>query len=395
MRRRHQRLVVDRLRQSRNLSRAELAGYTSLSPPTVGKVADELIKAGLLEEYEPAGHDGEEVPAGRTKSEAATLGRPARPLRLNRTTPRLIALQIGVRHTRLAAIPIAPMPDATWPVSFNTPGRAKTWSARLKQAAGKIKLAKPWAVTLSVPGVIDEQAGRVLLSPNLHWTEKADLVQLIRKVWNVPVIVSQEIRALALGHLAACPAELDFLLVDFGDGVGAALMQRGRLYHGTLPLTGELGHTPIPGNGRPCGCGAIGCIETLVSRPGLLESFNAQRRGKRKRSWRDLNRTIEAGGLPAWLKKTLDATATVVAGAMNLTGVKHVVITGSLTELPPPVVRYLGRAIERASMWARFGTIDITDAPRRRAAGLALTAIDRLLLPLNTSDTQQQEAPMK
>ena len=70
-----------------------------------------------------------------------------------------------------------------------------------------------------------------------------------------PVLLVQEIRALALGHLTADPAAQDFLLVDFGEGVGGAIVLEGKLYSPSTPLSGELGHTPVPGNRRLCGCG--------------------------------------------------------------------------------------------------------------------------------------------
>ena len=54
-------------------------------------------------------------------------------------------------------------------------------------------------------------------------------------------------------------------MVDIADGVGGALMLGGRIYQGALPMSGEIGHTPIPGNNRLCGCGGRGCLETLAS----------------------------------------------------------------------------------------------------------------------------------
>ncbi len=396
LRRRHQRLVVDGLLAEEGLSRADLSQRTGLSPPTVGKVADELIRAGVIESCESSEPTGS-VPvgdgAGVGSEPPVALGRPSRPLRLDRTTPRYVALQLGVRRTRLAAIPVSPramdcpagkcVRGGGWSVDFRTPRRSQTWLSRLKQVAKQVRLSRPWSVLVSVPGVVNEGAARVLYSPNLHWTEQADLVELVRGVWDAPVLLCQEIRALALGHLSSEPGEPDFLLVDFGDGVGAALMQGGRLYCGSLPLSGELGHTPSPGNTRLCGCGAIGCIETLVSRPGLLASYQ-QRRNRRvvsRLSWRELAGDIDRGGVPAWMKQSLESAATVIGGAMNFAGVRQVVITGSLTELPAVVTEYLAGRIERAAMWARFGSVKISVAPRRRAAGLAMAAIDRLLIP--------------
>jgi hypothetical protein len=58
------------------------------------------------------------------------------------------------------------------------------------------------------------------------------------------------------------------------------------------------------------------------------------------------------------------------------------VVTGSLEELPPVVLRYLAAAIERGSLWARWGRVEVKGAPRRRAAGLAAAGMERLVLPM-------------
>jgi hypothetical protein len=71
----------------------------------------------------------------------------------------------------------------------------------------------------------------------------------------------------------------------------------------------------------------------------------------------------------------------IIAGSLNVLGLNRVIITGNLTELPPSVVEYLSHAIQRGSMWARFGKVTCAAAPRRRAAGLAGVGLDRLLVP--------------
>lgn len=380
LRRLNERVVFDRLRRGGPASRAALAKATGLSAPTVGKLVDGLLRGGLVRELDAPGDE-----------DAPVLGRPGRMVALDDVRPRIAAVQLGVHHTRLAALPIAGPDDDRWAVRFATPRRAATWSRRLRAAAADLSLREPWAVVVSVPGVVDELAGRVLLSPNLHWTERADLGQLVADVWRAPVRFVQEIRALAMGHLAAAPGLGDFLLVDFGAGVGGALVRHGRVYDAPLALAGELGHTPVAGNDRLCGCGAVGCVETLASRDGMLMSLATQH-GKRRAGWRQLVKHVEAHGIEPWLKRSLDAAGTTIGGALNVVGVRHVVVTGSLTELPDGVMHYLGEAVERAAMWARFGQVVCTAAPRRRAAGLAAAAIDQLILPRTDTMTALADA---
>jgi len=377
----NKRALLDRLQMLGTASRASLAKSVGLSQPTAGKIVDQLITMGVVEELGVSELDANGVP-----SRLRPMGRPARMLRLNRTPPRFLGIQLGVSHTSLAALPLAVSGDDRWKLHIQTPNSAKAWQKQLQKAAAKIKQKQFWGVLVSVPGIVDEKNGRVLFSPNLHWTEGADLVGLLQTIWNAPVILLQEERTSALGHQAVHPTNEGFLLVDFGEGVGGTIVIGGKLYTNPLPFSGEVGHTLVRGNQRTCGCGAIGCLETLVSTRGLLRTFAENSPGS-PNTWPALLEHISERGVVPWLAKTLDAAAIILAGALNVLGLRRLIVTGSLTEMPPSVIRFLGAAISRGAMWCRFGKIEVEGAPRRRMAGLVSVGIDRLVVPMADTET--------
>ena len=264
---------------------------------------------------------------------------------------------------------LAARAGAVWQVQFKTPPTAEAWLERVVQGAEKGNIKRPWAVLISTSGVVDERNARVLLSPNLHWSEHADLPWMVRQVWPAPVGLVQNVRALALGELGARSDTDDFLLVDIAEGVGGALMLDGRLYQGPLPMSGEIGHTPIPGNARPCGCGGRGCLETLASERGPSRAI-VESEG----TWHDLRRCGARGRAraPAWMRATFDAVATCVSAGLNIYGVRRVVLVGRITELPAPATDYLIGAIQRAALWSGFDAIAVTLAPKRPARGLVV-----------------------
>ncbi|MGE5608209.1 MAG: ROK family protein [Bacillota bacterium] len=372
LRRINQRRIIGTLLRFGAASRADLAKATGMSQPTAGKIVDELLAGGILEAVD-AGEPSSNVGA------MPRMGRPGQLLCLDRRRPRFLAIQLGVVHTRMAMLPVAVPERDNWAVQVPTARNPQEWRRQVAKASEELVTSGIDAVLLSVPGVVDERSGKVLLCPNLRWAEAVNLAQLLGPMWNVPVVLVQEIRALALGHLAVEPNSGDFLLVDFGDGVGGAAVLRGSLFESSIPLSGELGHTPVLGNKRRCGCGAIGCVETLVSRQGLLESFAAEKGGVR--SWAALVEHVKKEGVRPWLAAALDAAAVTIVGAMNVVGVRRAVITGSLTELPGAVIEYLSEAVIKGAMWARFGEVVCHGAPRRRNAGLVSAGIDRVLLP--------------
>lgn len=404
----NRRTLVRTLQRLGLASRADLAKALGMSQPTTGKIVDELVALGLLAEVgegrsdptfpdhgptpepsrrsstpitkPPSDTPPSGIPLRRNGNPAPRLGRPGRLLQLESTHPRLVGIELGVTMTRVGLLSLTGTSVDAWTTEWPTQNSLEAWFQSMADAALKLRPLDVQGAVASVPGIVDETAGRVVYSPNLHWTEGAPLPERLAAIWQVPAVLVQEERALALGHLLKCRQEEDFLLVDFGEGVGGAMVLGGRLYSGPLPLSGELGHTPVIGNRRRCGCGAVGCVESLVSQDGLLRSL-AQAQGRRSRRWSALVQALQLENVPDWLKETLEATAVVIAGALNVLGLRRVVITGSLTHLPPAVCQYLSDAIIRGSLWGRFGAVHCDIADRQRALGLVAVGLDRVLLP--------------
>jgi predicted NBD/HSP70 family sugar kinase len=360
--------VVHTMLRLRRASRVKLAEATGMSQTTIGRIADDLIAQHVLTEI-----DNDETPMQIGPKQ---LGRPVKMLELDRTRMRFLLIQLGVRQTRIAATPVAIPESERWTRKFATPNSKEAWLEGLRRACAKLPLRNIEAVIMSCPGVVDEQSGRVLLSPNLRWSEQIDFPDSLRTITRAPVFFLQEIRALALGQLAIEPTLEDFLLVDFGDGLGAASVIGGKLQSGHIPLSGELGHTPVLNNNRRCGCGSIGCIETLVSRSGLIKSF-VEHGGAR--SWKSLIAEVSDQGMPKWFQAAFDAAAINVAGAINMDGIPNVLCTGSIAEFSETAAEYFFSQVRRDAMWTRLGNVTCRTAHRRRMAGMITTGIDRAM----------------
>jgi len=359
-------------------SRADLAKESKLSQPTVGKITDDLVRMGILEEVgESMGATGSPPAHAGPRARA---GRPGRTLRFNPTRPRFLGIHLDVSETRFALMPACPRSPDAWDLILPTPSNREAWHGVLLQAAAHLDTRDLLGAVLCVPGIVDEATGGVLFSPNLHWTENLSLPGVLHEVWPIPAVLIQELRALALGHQHLDASTEDFLAVDIGEGVGSAAVVGGELYASQLPMSGELGHILVADNTRPCGCGAIGCLETLISSRGLKDSFAAAT-GHSDATLQDLNHHIGRHGIPSWLAEALTAAGRVIAGALNVLGVRKVVVTGVLNELPGEVCRELDHQIRRGAMWERFGTVCCLFAPRHHTAGMVAAGLDRLVVP--------------
>jgi glucokinase len=90
----------------------------------------------------------------------------------------------------------------------------------------------------------------------------------------LPVVVTNDANAAAIGEMmyGAARGQRDFLVVTLGTGVGSGFVSSGRLIYGHDGFAGELGHTIVEENGRPCGCGRRGCLETYASATGFVKT---------------------------------------------------------------------------------------------------------------------------
>jgi predicted NBD/HSP70 family sugar kinase len=349
-------------------TRAELAKATAMSQPTAGKIVDELLAAHVIEEL--AGDE----------NRPASVGRPGKQLRLARGEPRFVLIELGVERTRLLAAPLAPSQEERWEIEFETPSSESGWLSALEAHTSQLGASKCSGVVMSVPGMIDERSGKILLCPNLHWAEGGSLGERLRDLFGARVVLLQEVQALSLGQLAERPTEQDFLLVDVGEGIGGSVVLGGKLFQGPQPFAGEIGHTPIPGNRRPCGCGGNGCLETLIAEPHLLKSLRTAV-GDPSLTLADLDRTLEGDQYPSWLVEALDATAMCVVNSLNVFGLARVVLTGALVRLPEAARKRLASIIEGSALSGRFERVRVEFAPRRRARGLGMAAFQRIVVP--------------
>jgi glucokinase len=96
----------------------------------------------------------------------------------------------------------------------------------------------------------------------------------MRQYFDVPIAVTNDSNAAALGELKCGLAQgmKNFITLTLGTGLGAGIIVEGELLYGHNSMAGELGHITIEPNGRHCGCGRCGCVETYVSASGLCRT---------------------------------------------------------------------------------------------------------------------------
>ncbi len=110
---------------------------------------------------------------------------------------------------------------------------------------------------------------------NLPWDPPIPLVNLMEARLSLPVKINNDANAAAIGEMAygAAAGMNDFIVLTLGTGVGSGIVCNGHLLSGARGFAGELGHVTFPfANDRMCGCGREGCLETVASARGIVET---------------------------------------------------------------------------------------------------------------------------
>lgn len=165
------------------------------------------------------------------------------------------------------------------------------------------------AVGIGAAGYVDAGRAVVMFAPNIAWRDE-DLRHEIQARVNLPVVVENDANAAAWGEFAfGAAADVDdMLMVTVGTGVGGGIVHRGSLFRGGFGAAAEIGHLRVVPEGRPCGCGNLGCLEQYASGSALVRETRALAHTEDARALLD-----RAGGDPAAIDGPM-ITAAAAAG---------------------------------------------------------------------------------
>ena len=137
--------------------------------------------------------------------------------------------------------------------------------AALGQAGAGVRELK--AVGVASPGAVDVRRGVVPSAPQLPGWHEVPLREIMSRRLGLEVRLENDATAAALGeHSFGGGRDTQHMLyLTVSTGVGGGIIIDGKLYRGASGAAGELGHITVDPNGPPCGCGARGHLECLVS----------------------------------------------------------------------------------------------------------------------------------
>jgi predicted NBD/HSP70 family sugar kinase len=227
------------------ISRASTSAVTGLTRATVSALVDDLIAGGLLTEHDPAPRSG--------------AGRPAAGLALDPDGAFGLGLEVNVDYLAACAIDLSGVVRRRV-VEDHAQGDL---GAMARLARPFVDDFRPAAAALAVPGLVSGD-GLIRVAPNLGWRDVDAAAAL-----GFPVTVDNEANLAALSELRAAGGRPSFIYVSGEIGVGAGIVLDGELYRGARGWSGEIGHLTVDPDGRPCRCGARGCLEQYAGQEAI------------------------------------------------------------------------------------------------------------------------------
>ena len=347
----NEQLVLRTIYDRNPISRADVARATGLTRTTVSDVVEQLLGVGLAEE----------IGLGQS-----TGGKAPILLRVPDEARHLVGIEVG--DTQLTGAIVNLRGELLRRVEVPLDGRDGEMA--LARLDGLIdELVQPGnapilGIGIGTPGLIDTTTGTVRWAVNLDWRD-LPLGARLRERWSLPVHVANDSHAAALGEFTFgghAPRE-SMVVVKVGRGIGAGIVIDGQLYAGEGSGAGEIGHSAIADNYRPCRCGSVGCLETLASTRAVVQrarelaphapdsALNMSARSE-PIDFDELVRAFTDGDDLARevLMDSARHLGRAIGGLIGTLSIRHVVLVGEMTRFGKPWLTAVRREAHRSAL---------------------------------------------
>ena len=260
--------ILQLIHAGSNYSRLDLARRTGLSPSGITAIVRGLLVKKLVTEAQPV---------------SSLVGRRPIPLRIRDDAGYLLGVDIGSYYTRVVITDINGRIIRKDQIETRIPdGRVAVLERVFKCVHGTMEASlvprnKILGAGIAHSGVIDAEKGMVISFPRpgqmAEW-KNVPLRNLFESEFKVPCMLEDSVRTMAIAERCfGLGRDVDdFLFIEVGRGIGAAIFVDGKLYRGAGGKAGEFGHITAQENGPLCSCGNTGCLESVASCASIIQS---------------------------------------------------------------------------------------------------------------------------
>ncbi|MCK9795895.1 ROK family protein [Isoptericola sp. 4D.3] len=365
------------LRDGQPRTRADLATATGQARSTIAARIDLLMSAGLI------------APAGEATS---TGGRPPATFAFNPRAKVVLAVDLGATHARIALTDLASqvLAETDAPLSIaEGPDTVLGWVVENGDkllAAAERDEGELAGVGVGLPGPVEHSTGHPIMPPIMPAWDDVDVPGILRRHFDAPVLVDNDVNIMALGeHRAAWRTIDNLLFVKVATGIGSGIIADGALRRGAQGAAGDLGHVAVAGaEGAPCRCGNVGCLEAIASGQAVAERLAAE--GLDAHRSADVVRLVRSGDLAASaaVRQAGRDIGTVLAACVSMLNPSVIVIGGILAEAGEHLIAGIREVVYRRSLPLATQHLRIVTSQTRGEAGVlgaSAMAVDHVLSP--------------
>lgn len=140
-----------------------------------------------------------------------------------------------------------------------------------------ININKVDAIAAGAPGVVDQENGVILFSPNLPW-RNYPIREKMQEHFGKPFYIGNDGNVYTVGEwkYGAAKGYSDVIGLCIGTGIGGGMVLDGQLYTGNGYKGAEMGHLVLNSEGPLCNCGQRGCLESFSSKIGMTGYIRQQ-----------------------------------------------------------------------------------------------------------------------
>lgn len=361
--------VLREIRNQGPSSRADIVRHSGLSAPTVSKAVASLLRTGFLEEFEGNG---------------PVIGRPAMKLRLASKSAQVLGVVIDIRRSWVVAAGLDGELHEDRMRSVETHGSYNDLIEALVKHTHSL-MARPGVRTLgvgvTVPGLIDHRRGLDILSPNVHVIDGHSPGRDLGERLGLECVMVQDQDALCLAerHFGSARGLEDYAILDVSSGVGMGVMSGGRLVRGHSGFAGEIGHITVCPDGRSCGCGNRGCLETVASDTAL--SWRVSQRLGRQVNIDEVIRLVRSGevDLKDDCQEVIRYLAIGLAAVINIFNPATLFIHGQIFDVEDDLFGSVLEETRKRALTPSFADCHIVRAQGSKLQGAVASIIQHLI----------------
>ncbi|MGL5357186.1 MAG: ROK family protein, partial [Cetobacterium sp.] len=244
--------ILEIIKNKNKISRKLIAQELELTPAAITKSIDPLLGCGIILEV---------------SQRVSTGGRRATDISLNKywvgkilgisLTPSSIVVSVGDIAGEIFKTKSYKIDESKELINY----LEEVIEKELKNESG-IKI-----ISMAITGLINSEKGVIVFSPHYN-RKKIDIRERIEKKFGIPVLVENDVRAMALTekYFGVAEKSENYVILNVSEGIGSSIFMNGNLLSGHGFISGEIGHVVMDRSSlRKCSCGKRGCLEAEAS----------------------------------------------------------------------------------------------------------------------------------